>query len=425
MERLVKVATPLAVLTLVVPPSIAPAAPVPLLMAMLTVAVEVVAVLPKASCRTTTGWVVKATFLLPPPGWLLKARLVAVPGFTVNAALVPASGSPGGSCGVMVVPDWTLVMVTLCGSSTPFVKAAVVPPPEERVALEVITTLLLPLLKLVTVLLNASRAVTRRLKATPAVWAPMAPPPEASTRKDERAPATSVSVPKFVPAGAPLMDEVPLFVMLPLASGAPAVGRTLIPDQVILPRPLPDVDCCVTVIVIVVAVGVTVWEVPPPTCKLVDDPLAFVTVAVTELAAVENSKPAGAFRMMVPVPMSPTAPSVRTGPVRVVKAPVPLVAFVSAEMALPPVAAVTVVVLLKKSSCELRHAQHERSLDRVEATLCGRDCPPLQAPPPPKLSPFAFFLQECKEIRGLFFAPRWDSGGLIFRASLGPEKKRD
>src|SRR5712692_10274772 len=144
MERLVKVATPLAVLTLVVPPSIAPAAPVPLLMAMLTVAVEVVAVLPKASCRTTTGWVVKATFLLPPPGWLLKASLVAVPGFTVNAALVPASVPPEARVAVMVVPDWTLVMVTLCGSGTPFVKAAVVPPLEERVALEVITTVTSP-----------------------------------------------------------------------------------------------------------------------------------------------------------------------------------------------------------------------------------------------------------------------------------------
>ncbi len=126
-----KVATPLAVVTLVVPPSIAPAAPVPLLMAMLTVAVEVVAVLPKASCRTTTGW-------------LLKASLVAVPGFTVNAALVPASVPPEARVAVMVVPDWTLVMVTLCGSGTPFVKAAVVPPLEERVALEVITTVTSP-----------------------------------------------------------------------------------------------------------------------------------------------------------------------------------------------------------------------------------------------------------------------------------------
>jgi hypothetical protein len=122
-------------------------------MAMLTVAVEVVAVLPKASWRTTTGWVVKATFLVAPPGWVVKASLVAAPGFTVNVLLVPATDPPDWVA-VMVVLLWTLVIVTLWGSSTPFVKAVVVPLPEERVAFEVMTTLLFPPLKLVTVLPN-------------------------------------------------------------------------------------------------------------------------------------------------------------------------------------------------------------------------------------------------------------------------------
>lgn len=55
------------------------------------------------------------------------------------------------------------------------------------------------------------------------------------------------------------------------------------------------------------------------------------------VAEVSKVNPLGALRMMVPVPMSPTEsdPSVSVGPVRVVKAPVPLVALVSAEIEPP------------------------------------------------------------------------------------------
>lgn len=181
------------------------------------------------------------------------------------------------------------------------------------------------------------------MKATPAVRVLMAPPPERFTANWERAPATSVSVPKLVVPLTPLMSERPLFVMLPLASGMPAVGRTAIPDQVILPGQI--VDTADTVIVIVVDVTVAAlesnarfvwfWPVQPPL------PLLSATATVTA-TDVRNSKPLGAFRMIVPIPMSPTAlePSVRTGPVRVVKVP----PVVSAEIALPPVTAVTATV---------------------------------------------------------------------------------
>lgn len=257
-ETPLKVATPLLVLTPVVPLSVAPVVPVPEVIARLTVALERVAVLLKASRRMTTGWVVKAAFLVAPAGWVEKARLEADAGFTVNEALVPVADPPENGVAVMVVPLWALVMVTLCGSSTPLLKAAVLPLPEERVALEVITALLLDPLNPVAVLPKASRAVIRREKATPAVWVLMAPPPEASTVKDETLPASSVSVPKFVPLEAPLTDEVPLLVILPLASGVPAVGRTAIPDQVILPG--QTVEAVLTVIVMVVEATVAVLE---------------------------------------------------------------------------------------------------------------------------------------------------------------------
>jgi hypothetical protein len=57
-----KVATPLTALTVVVPDSIAPVAPVPAVMARVTAAVEATVVL-VASWIATTGWVVKT-----PPG---------------------------------------------------------------------------------------------------------------------------------------------------------------------------------------------------------------------------------------------------------------------------------------------------------------------------------------------------------------------
>ena len=93
-----------------------------------------------------------------------------------------------------------------------------------------------------------------------------------------------------------------------------------------------------TVIVIVVEVGVTVEEVKASCCDPLDPPF-FDTVAVTEFAVVLKTKPEGAVKIIVPVLIVPAASSARVGPVSVVQGVLPAV---SADMAPPPVAAVTV-----------------------------------------------------------------------------------
>jgi hypothetical protein len=142
------------------------------------------------------------------------------------------------------------------------------------------------------------------------------------------APATSVSVPKLVVEVTPVIDAVPEFVMLPLPSGVPVVGRTLMPDQVRRDRvfglpPLPST--AVMVIVIVVAVTVAFGL-----CRItnVSVPAKRDTVTVTA-EVVSKTNPDGAFKVIVPVvAISLLAPSSMTGPVNVVYAP----PAVSAEM---------------------------------------------------------------------------------------------
>ena len=96
-----------------------------------------------------------------------------------------------------------------------------------------------------------------------------------------------------------------------------------------------------------VAVSVTVFEVPWP--DVVSEVFILAVVpplveTVTEFTVVSNSKPVGAFKIMLPVDIPALSVSVITGPVKVVYAPVPPVAAVSAEMAPPPVAVVMVAV---------------------------------------------------------------------------------
>ena len=98
------------------------------------------------------------------------------------------------------------------------------------------------------------------------------------------------------------------------------------------------------VTVMVVVVGVTVEDDRVAFEPL---PLAVVTATDTEFAVVLNSKPDGAVRIMVPTDIPAAFVSVITGPVKVVYAPVPPVLAVSAEMALPPVATVTLPVSVK------------------------------------------------------------------------------
>src|SRR5689334_13351003 len=94
---------------------------------------------------------------------------------TRNELLVPLSGPDGFFVAVMVnVP--VLEMVTLWEARTPFVNPAVAPLPADNVPVELIITLFDPPLKLVTVLLNESTALTLMLKGAPAVCVGMMPP---------------------------------------------------------------------------------------------------------------------------------------------------------------------------------------------------------------------------------------------------------
>jgi len=89
----------------------------------------------------------------------------------------------------------------------------------------------------------------------------------------------------------------------------------------------------------VLVAGVAVVEVNE---KQLLEPVMTVIVDDTT-RPVLNEKPEGAFRMKVPLPgKSLCAPSAIVGPVSVVHVAVPFVVLVSALMALPPVAVVTV-----------------------------------------------------------------------------------
>ena len=168
------------------------------------------------------------------------------------------------------------------------------------------------------------------------------------------APTTSVSVPRLVPLEpvvSPVIAAVPPSYILPEASGVPALGRTWILEKatshLVVPPPLVE-SAALTVKVMVPDAGVAVVELK---VKQVLFPAIFVMVAVT-VAPVLNTNPDGAVMMMVPVLMSPFAPSVMVGPVRVVY----VLPVVSALIEEPPVAAVTVTVA--NASCGSERSAH-------------------------------------------------------------------
>ena len=74
-------------------------------------------------------------------------------------------------------------MVTLWEANTPLVNVAVTPLPADSVPVEVISTVFAAPSKATTVLLLESCAVIWMLNPVPAAWVPIAPPPNASTRK--------------------------------------------------------------------------------------------------------------------------------------------------------------------------------------------------------------------------------------------------
>src|SRR5438309_174522 len=122
--------------------------------------------------------------------------------------------------------------------------------------------------------------------------------------------------------------------MVPLCRGFPIVGRTRILPNVAIPPVLAPALAVFTVNVIAVLVR-DVNEI----AKTVPALLPLI-VTVGDVEVVSHSNPAGAVKIIVPVPIAPFPDSVRTGPVKVVNAAL----AVSAEIALPPVAAVTATV---------------------------------------------------------------------------------
>src|SRR4051812_45795538 len=92
MERFEKLATPLTAATLVVPDSVPP--PGLALMASATVAVELVAVLPNASCTITCTAGAMATPAVALDGWTENATFAGAAWLMVNAVeVVPVSGA--------------------------------------------------------------------------------------------------------------------------------------------------------------------------------------------------------------------------------------------------------------------------------------------------------------------------------------------
>ena len=90
--QLAKLATPaLAATALLAHVKAAPVAGW-VLMPKVTVAFDVVTVLPLVSSMVTTGWVPKAAPSAPPPGWVVKTSLAGVPPVMLNEPLVPVTG---------------------------------------------------------------------------------------------------------------------------------------------------------------------------------------------------------------------------------------------------------------------------------------------------------------------------------------------
>src|SRR6266550_2581421 len=131
------------------------------------------------------------------------------------------------------------------------------------------------------------------------------------------APGTSRNRPRLAPAGRPTTLAVPLAVRLPLASGLPAAGRTRTFCQVSLQvtplaLELVTVNTTCVLVIDVIATGVPLAR-PLMLLPLLPEPVSRVGNIVGAVPPVSNTKPAGAFRRIVPVPTFPLAFSDKSG----------------------------------------------------------------------------------------------------------------
>src|SRR5438045_3089414 len=124
------------------------------------------------------------------------------------------------------------------------------------------------------------------------------------------APATSRKAPRLALLGSPTTLAVPPRVRLPLASGVPAVGRTRTFCQVSVQRTPPLLGTVTVKVSWVEVTDVIATAVPleTPLMFLEADPPLILTVGA--VPAVSKTKPAGAVRVIVPVPTLPLAFSV-------------------------------------------------------------------------------------------------------------------
>src|SRR2546426_754772 len=180
--------------------------------------------------------------MAPPPNASTR-KLLSAPGFTVNGLLVPFDPFVAVSVKLPVFE-----IVTLCEVSTPDANAAVVTGAPTSVPVDV--SVAVPV-NPVTVLLFASRAVILMLNGVPAICVPMAPPPNASTRKLFSAPGFTVNallVPVF-PAFVAVRENLPVLeiVRLCVSSGPAAYAAvvtgapTSVPVDVMVAVPVKPV----------------------------------------------------------------------------------------------------------------------------------------------------------------------------------------
>lgn len=181
---MVNVATPDDAVTVVVPPSV-PFEPLAIV-AVTEVELSLVTVLSYESRRATTGCCASRPPGAPPEGCVVMLRPAGDPASTANPDEVPVSEPPDVRVADRVLFDPAVVTVTECEARTPDTNASVVPEPEEIVVFDDDTSTV-PV-KFATVRPPASLAVILTANDDPAVCAPIAPPPAASTVNDANGP---------------------------------------------------------------------------------------------------------------------------------------------------------------------------------------------------------------------------------------------
>src|SRR3954469_10369918 len=106
MDRLENVATPLTAATVVVPDSVPPPGLVPI--ATVTLAVELVTVLPNVSCTATCTAGLIAAPAAVFPGCTVKATFEAAAGLMVNAVELAPVSAPDAAVRVYPAPDLSM-----------------------------------------------------------------------------------------------------------------------------------------------------------------------------------------------------------------------------------------------------------------------------------------------------------------------------